>query len=71
MTGHKCPARDCAAAVPPRKLMCPRHWYMAPRKLRDAVWAAYQDAGTGSPEHRAACAAAIGAVNAKIAGRTG
>jgi hypothetical protein len=65
--GHKCPAVGCALNVPARKLMCPRHWYMVPRTLRDAVWDAYRDAGTGSPAHRAACVDAIGAVNAKLA----
>lgn len=38
---HKCHAEECNVDVPPRMLMCLRHWRMVPRKLQVAVWAAY------------------------------
>jgi hypothetical protein len=39
---HRCHAKDCRAVVPPRIFMCRRHWFMVPKTLRDAVWAAYR-----------------------------
>jgi hypothetical protein len=51
-------------------LMCRPHWYMVPRPLRDAVWAAWDDGyGAETPEHRQAIHAAIRAVNDKLAAR--
>lgn len=38
---HDCHARACRTSVPPRMFMCRRHWFMVPKHLRDAVWAAY------------------------------
>lgn len=38
---HRCHAIDCEAPVPPKMLFCRPHWYMTPKALRDAVWAAY------------------------------
>lgn len=38
---HLCHAQGCRKSVHPRMLMCPKHWYMVPKPLRDAVWAAY------------------------------
>lgn len=38
---HLCHANDCTERVPPRMLMCKRHWYMVPKPLRDAVWDNY------------------------------
>jgi hypothetical protein len=38
---HTCHAMDCDVAVPPRMFMCRRHWYMLPKPMRDAIWAAY------------------------------
>lgn len=70
MSGHKCPATGCTLNVAPGKLMCRTHWFMAPGHLRVAVWDAWRGGiGAGSPSHRAACADAIEAVNAKIAER--
>lgn len=40
-TAHVCHATGCNVKVPPRMLMCRKHWYMVPKPLRDAVWAAY------------------------------
>jgi len=42
MSPHICHALRCTAPVPPKMFMCKRHWYMVPKKLRDAIWAAYR-----------------------------
>ena len=39
---HTCHATDCETPVPPRMFMCRRHWYMVPKPMRDALWAAYR-----------------------------
>jgi hypothetical protein len=38
---HVCHAVGCVVEVPPRLLMCARHWRMVPAPLQRAVWAAY------------------------------
>ena len=42
MPAHTCHARNCDVRVPPKLLMCRRHWYMVPKAIRDAVWAEYR-----------------------------
>lgn len=42
MGKHLCHAEGCSVPVPPRMLMCRRHWFMVPKPLRDAVWAEYR-----------------------------
>lgn len=39
---HTCHASDCEVPVPRRMFMCKRHWYMVPKPMRDAIWAAYR-----------------------------
>lgn len=39
---HNCHARNCEVPVPPKMLMCRRHWYMVPREMRNRVWNTYQ-----------------------------
>ena len=39
---HHCHAIGCQTVVPQIWLMCRFHWYQVPRRLRDAVWAAYR-----------------------------
>lgn len=42
---HYCHARrltGCNAEVAPKMFMCKRHWFRLPKKMRDAIWAAYQ-----------------------------
>ncbi|MFN3656804.1 MAG: hypothetical protein ACK4UO_06090 [Pseudolabrys sp.] len=39
---HACHAHGCLVEVPPRLLMCGRHWKMLPLRLQHAVWAAYR-----------------------------
>lgn len=41
MSAHTCHAQRCTMVVPPRLFMCARHWYMVPRELQTAIWAAY------------------------------
>lgn len=42
MTVHTCHAEGCPAKVPPKMLMCGRHWRMVPRPLQRAIWATYR-----------------------------
>lgn len=39
---HHCHARGCPVEVPPRLLMCKRHWRLVPKALKDQVWATYR-----------------------------
>jgi hypothetical protein len=63
---HECHARDCKRNVPPRMLMCGKHWKMVPRHLQDAVWATYMPGQeitkTPSREYLIAAKDAINAV---------
>ncbi len=38
---HICHAIGCNVQVPPKLLMCLRHWKLVPRDLQRAVWATY------------------------------
>ena len=66
MAEHHCHATGCDTAVPPRLLMCLKHWRMVPQALQDAVWAAYRPGQetTKDPtsQYLAAARAAIQAV---------
>jgi hypothetical protein len=63
-TAHVCPVGGCRESVRADRLMCRPHWYLVPRPLRDAVWAAWRSGGgAGSPAHAAAVRAAIAAVD--------
>ena len=39
---HTCHAKDCSRKVPPKMLMCRRHWFMVDKPLRDKVWETYE-----------------------------
>jgi hypothetical protein len=39
---HHCHAAGCEAHVPPRMLMCRRHWSMVPRAKQSRIWATYR-----------------------------
>lgn len=39
---HVCHAVGCTTPVPPRLLMCGRHWAMVPKALQREVWATYR-----------------------------
>lgn len=38
---HTCHAKGCKVEVPPKMLMCRRHWRMVPRAMQAEVWAVY------------------------------
>lgn len=40
--GHLCHAIGCHTPVPPKMLMCLKHWRMVPRDLQQQVWATYR-----------------------------
>ena len=42
MSEHFCHAKACNIVVPPKRLMCKRHWFMVPADLRKAVWREYR-----------------------------
>lgn len=37
MTAHTCPAVDCGEPCPPKMLICPKHWVIVPKNLRNAL----------------------------------
>lgn len=39
---HECAAPGCSEQISLSLLMCKPHWYSLPKRLRDAVWAAYR-----------------------------
>lgn len=39
---HLCHAIGCTTSVPPKMLMCRRHWAMVPRKTQITVWNEYR-----------------------------
>ena len=38
---HFCHAIGCEKSVPPRLLMCAKHWYMVPKAIQGLVWQHY------------------------------
>ncbi len=66
---HTCHAEGCRRRVPPRLLMCKKHWLMVPPKLRQDVWGTYvsgqEDRMDPSREYLDAAMAAINAVKEK------
>jgi hypothetical protein len=66
---HRCHALGCTIEVPPRMLMCRRHWFLVPKALRDRVWATYragqERSKDPSREYLEAADAAIRAVAVK------
>jgi hypothetical protein len=69
MSEHTCHARGCTMHVPPRLLMCSRHWRLVPAELKRAIWLHYRRGQEitkdPSPEYLEAMKAAIDAVAAK------
>lgn len=39
---HRCHAEGCDVPVPPKMLMCLRHWRMVPKVMQSRVWAYYR-----------------------------
>lgn len=67
---HECPVHGCSTRVPYDRLMCVPHWRRVPKVLAAAVWDAARNDWLGDG-HLAAQAAAINAVNDKIANEAG
>jgi len=42
MSEHFCHAKACKVIVPPKRLMCKKHWFMVPADLRRTVWREYR-----------------------------
>lgn len=42
MTKHECHAHGCTVSVPPRMLMCRRHWRRVPKPIQRAIWREYR-----------------------------
>lgn len=70
MPKRQCEITGCGEQIDPGRLMCRDHWLMAPKSLRDAVWAAWRDFDPSSREsiqrYRDARDAAVGYVQAKL-----
>lgn len=67
---HTCHAVECEVAVAPQMLMCRRHWFMVPLKLRNRVWATYQDGQCDTFDPTSAYCQAAKAAVAEKEGRT-
>jgi hypothetical protein len=39
--GHKCHAVGCQKVIPPRLLMCLKHWRMVPKEMQADIWKTY------------------------------
>ena len=39
---HLCHARGCGRSIPPRLLMCLRHWRMVPIDIQRRIWKHYR-----------------------------
>lgn len=69
MTDHKCHAKGCNKSIPPRLLMCLKHWRMVPEALQIRVWATYipgqENRKDPTDEYLDAHEAAVAAVAAK------
>jgi len=52
---HRCHWPGCNAQVPPAMWGCRRHWFMLPKRLRDAIWRKYEigqeERGDPSPDY--------------------
>lgn len=42
MSEHTCHAYKCGRRVDPAMVMCTRHWFMVPKRLRDIIWRTYR-----------------------------
>lgn len=39
---HTCHALNCGKAVPPKLLMCAKHWRMVPQPMQAEIWRHYR-----------------------------
>lgn len=42
MSKHLCHAYGCGVEIPPKLLMCIRHWRMVPREVQRRIWREYR-----------------------------
>lgn len=42
MSAHRCHAEGCDAEVPPKMLMCLKHWRMVPKLSQARIWLTYR-----------------------------
>jgi hypothetical protein len=72
---HTCHAEGCSTKVPPKLLMCARHWRLVPKDLQSRVWATYRPGQEvdkrPTAEYLAAAQAAIDAVAELELGQAG
>lgn len=67
MSVHICPVPGGTAEVETSKLMCSRHWYTVPKRLRSKLWAAWRNgAGMGTKAHLDAMRECIRAADPSI-----
>lgn len=66
---HVCHATECNVEVPPRLLMCAKHWAMVPNQIQRGIWAAYRMGQEydkkPSPEYMVVYHQAVNAVDEK------
>lgn len=67
MSGHRCHAIDCTVVVPPRMLLCRRHWAMVPAELRAPVERHYRRGQCDDRRPSAAWVAAAARARAHVA----
>lgn len=64
--GHTCHAEDCNVPVPPKLLMCLKHWRRVPRTIQREIWRHYRPGQEvdkrPTPEYLAVMKRAIDAV---------
>lgn len=69
MMPHHCHAKGCNVKVPPRLLMCLKHWGRVPRHIQSRIWKHYRPGQEvdkkPSVEYLAVMREAIDAVAAK------
>lgn len=64
----RCPIGGCGDPIDRSRLMCRKHWYLVPRKLRDRVWATWRSGdGARRAEHQEAVLTAIAACQDALA----
>ena len=59
-----CPVPGCGDQIDQTRLMCRRHWYQVPKRLRDQVWRSWRSGQeANSHEHQRAVFQAIAAAH--------
>ena len=69
--GHSCHAIACSKNIPPKMLMCRRHWGLVSKGRRARVWATYRDGQCDDLKITRAYAVAAQAAIRMVAGKEG